>query len=528
MGLRKKTFLYSIALSVIMTAFVIGYFVLMLPSLYVDYVMNSNLESAWDIQKRYMENKSYDNITIKNPSSAFSLEVPDEGSEIYVAGKFFRAELTIRDDRLQTILDDIRNILNNTEQSDDLQYIEVSEFEELAALWKDELQDIFAKQSLIAKDYPIEVKVEGKEESGIYKGEYYKFHSMSDGIIVYEAGVSGGNYSYTTYFAFARTDDSFVVTILPTMTPQMEEISPIVMGSIPMIISVTFLVVLVASRFFSGKIVNPIIRLAGYAENARLTERFEADEFDSDSKDEIGALGRNLHELYGKLRDNYEELENKNRILEEENERQEVFLKASSHQLKTPIAAALLLVEGMINEVGKYKNTHEYLPEVKKQLLSMRKIVEDILYLNFRAENLIQEDVSVEMLAEELVKSYSVQTENKQLNVTIEGHGIVTADREMLKKVVDNMFSNAVQYTPEQQEIKIEISDRELCITNYGVTIDEELLPNIFEPFVSGDGSRKGKGLGLYVASYYSRLMRYRLEIENINNGVRAKLLFLY
>ena len=46
MGLRKKTFLYSVTLAVIMIAFVIGYFVFMLPSLYVDYVMNSNLESA--------------------------------------------------------------------------------------------------------------------------------------------------------------------------------------------------------------------------------------------------------------------------------------------------------------------------------------------------------------------------------------------------------------------------------------------------------------------------------------------------
>lgn len=105
---------------------------------------------------------------------------------------------------------------------------------------------------------------------------------------------------------------------------------------------------------------------------------------------------------------------------------------------------------------------------------------------------------------------------------------MVSADREMLKKVVDNMFSNAVQYTPGQQKITIEISDRELCITNYGVTIDENLLPNIFEPFVSSNGSQKGKGLGLYVASYYGRLMGYSLKIENIENGVRAKLLFSY
>ena len=161
-----------------------------------------------------------------------------------------------------------------------------------------------------------------------------------------------------------------------------------------------------------------------------MAERFDPDEdaFLTDSKDEIGILGRNLHELYGKLRENYEELEHKNRLLEEENERQEVFLRASSHQLKTPIAAALLLVEGMMNEVGKYKDTKTYLPEVKKQLLSMRKIVEDILYLNYRAENIQQEKVAVEALAQELgstgVKIGSVYqalgSDGNQLGVVVE------------------------------------------------------------------------------------------------------------
>ena len=83
-----------------------------------------------------------------------------------------------------------------------------------------------------------------------------------------------------------------------------------------------------------------------------------------------------------------------------------------------------------------------------------------------------------------------------------------------------------MQYTPEQQKIVIEINDMKLYMTNYGVTIDETLLPNVFEPFVSSDGSRKGRGLGLYVAAYYSKLAGYKLKIENIENGVRAELCF--
>lgn len=86
----KKTFVYSMILAVLMVAFVVGYFVFMLPSLYVDYVMKSNLRSVAEVQRGYMESRSYENLTVKNPSAVFTLEVPDTGNEIYAAGKFLR------------------------------------------------------------------------------------------------------------------------------------------------------------------------------------------------------------------------------------------------------------------------------------------------------------------------------------------------------------------------------------------------------------------------------------------------------
>ena len=525
MGLRKKTFLYSIAIAVIMIAFVIGYFVLMLPSLYVDYVMNSNLESVAQVQMGYMEDRIYDHLTVKNPSSVYTLEVPKTGDEVSIAGKFFKASIAIQNEELQKLLDDIRQ---KTGTADDFKISDHMDTWENTSdwgeEWKSRFKDIFAGQNFLSEDSPVRIKLEAKDGGQVYTGEYAKLHTISSDVIVYETGVSDGSYGYTTYIAMGQTQDAFIITVMPTMTPQMEEITPIVMGSLPMIAAVIFFVVLISSGFFAGKIVDPIIRLAGYAESAGISGHFEADEFDSDRKDEIGVLGRNLHELYGKLRENYEELERKNHMLKEENERQEVFLRASSHQLKTPIAAALLLVEGMMNEVGKYQDTKAYLPEVKKQLLSMRKIVEDILYLNYRAENIQQEDVAVEALVEELVRMYALQAEDKKQKITVEGKGIASTDREMLKKIVDNLLSNAVQYTPEQQNIVIMVSNRELCVTNYGVTIDEAILPNVCEPFVSSDGSSKGKGLGLYVAAYYSKLMGYKLDISNITGGVCARL----
>ncbi len=546
MGLSKKTFLYSIILAVIMTVFILGYFVLMLPSLYVDYVMDSNLKSVMEIQEGYMEDRTYDGLTVKNPSSVYTMEIPDEGTEIYVSGKFFKMTVKIQDEELLVMLDSVRKMMDDMgdngitggtakEKGESTTGGENGSAdgentgrkpEYLLKLWE-QIKGKFTEENLFAENCPVAVQVEGKEKQGIYREEYSKIHRTEGDSFVYEGGVSDGDYSYTTYVAMGRVKDAFIITVLPAMTPRMEEIRPVVMGSLPMIGAVMFLLVLLASRFFSGKIVNPIIRLAGYAESVRALDGYESEAFISDSEDEIGALGRALHELYRELSEKYQELELKNKALEEENERQEVFLRATSHQLKTPVTAALLVVEGMMNEVGKYKNTKEYLPEVKKHLLSMRKIVEDILYLNYHAENMQKEELALEALVQELIRTYKVQADDKGLDVSIRGSGMVKADREMMKKIVDNILSNAVQYTPEGQRIEIEAGTGELYVKNYGVSIDPQILPNIFEPFVSSDESRKGKGLGLYVASYYSRLSGCELKVENIENGVQARLKFL-
>ena len=244
----------------------------------------------------------------------------------------------------------------------------------------------------------------------------------------------------------------------------------------------------------------------------------------ADRGDEIGELAAALDELYLRLRDSYRELQEKNQMLEEEGERQEIFLRASSHQLKTPVAAALLLVDGMINEVGKYKNTKEYLPEVKKQLQSIRRLVDDILYLNDQAGNVQSEPVALEALAGEILKTYEVQIENKRLRVAMAGQRMAFTDREMMWKIIDNLISNAVAYTPEGERIEIRIGEDGLCVQNYGVTIEEKLLPGIFKPFVSSTG-QKGKGLGLYVAAYYGRLLGGTLQAENMENSVCVRLL---
>lgn len=525
MGLSRKTFLYSSLLAVVMVAFVTGYFVFMLPSLYVNYVMERNLRSAEEIHKGYMSDRSYDRLAVTNPSATFSVEIPKEGDEIYAAGKFFRVTVQVQDRELVELLQEFRSLLGKLEEAGGMEQEELEAFsqEHISELWTETLKNKFVGEGMFPENYPVKVFFEGRENSGVYREEYIKIHSLSGQVTVCEAGVSDGSFGYTTYVAMGQTQDAFIITVLSTMTPRMEEIAPVVTESLPMIAAVVFFLVLLASRFFAGKIVQPIIRLAGQAGNIRLTGSCEMVS-GADRGDEIGELAAALDELYLRLRDSYRELQEKNQMLEEEGERQEIFLRASSHQLKTPVAAALLLVDGMINEVGKYKNTKEYLPEVKKQLQSIRRLVDDILYLNDQAGNVQSEPVALEALAGEILKTYEVQIENKRLRVAMAGQRMAFTDREMMWKIIDNLISNAVAYTPEGERIEIRIGEDGLCVQNYGVTIEEKLLPGIFKPFVSSTG-QKGKGLGLYVAAYYGRLLGGTLQAENMENSVCVRLL---
>jgi signal transduction histidine kinase len=236
--------------------------------------------------------------------------------------------------------------------------------------------------------------------------------------------------------------------------------------------------------------------------------------------DEIAHLGSAWNALHKQLADNY-------RQLAEENKRQEVFLRASSHQLKTPVAATLLLVNGMIDEVGKYKETRDHLPVVKEQLLSMQRMINDILYLNRQGSNLLWQSIEVTSLVRDEIGRQEVLIGEKELAVCWQGEmEPVDSDEACLRVILGNILSNAVGYTPAGGVIKITAAGDRLVIFNQTAAIDEELLSNIFEPFVTGNTGQKGRGLGLYIASYYSRLLGCLLTIENVDNGVEVHLTF--
>lgn len=519
MNLSRKTLLYSSILYIIIVSLLVGYFILMLPSLYVSYMQDRNYDSIVTLQKGYMRTGSYQDQEVKNPTGTITLDIPFTGNSIYIVSKFFKLTVDVESQETLVILEKLRYYAKHL---DELKSFDIEEFN-----FDEMKEELLAKQVL--DNYPLSFQLEEYDYDNTFQNISSKVHVVSKNLIVYEANVTDGNNYYTSYIAMGTTEHAITITFLPVMSPRIDEIRPVILLSLPMIIAVALLLVVVFSHAFSKQIVFPIIKLANHAEYMKDAKNLKLETITITGKDEISSLAESLNGLYQKIQDSYQELEVKNQYLSEENKRQEVFLRASSHQLKTPITAALLLVQGMINEVGKYKDVKSYLPQVKQQLLSMQKIVEDILFLNHCSNNLTMETISLPELMEECLGSFQVQIEEKSLAITTEGQTLLCeSDRELLKKIIDNLLSNAIYYTPENGQVKITYNDYRLSIINYGATIKEDLLPHIFEPFVTSDNANyKAHGLGLYVVAYYAKLLHCQVNIRNMEDGVEAELLFI-
>ncbi|MEG1257272.1 HAMP domain-containing sensor histidine kinase [Clostridium sp.] len=518
MNLSKKTFVYSAIISGTIVILMIAYFILMLPSLYVDYMNRGNFKSIKSIQETYIKEGNYNNISSRNPSATVTIKIPNKGNKVFIYNKLGSIDITINDSEILNFIEKLRYYSTHQEE---IKNIDKGRFD-----FTKVTENIF-KNKLLKENLPLTFEFSNSDSDNIYKEVSSKVNVISDDTIIYENNSTDGINQYTNYIAISINNGDIIASLLPVMTPQIEEIKPIIFQSLPMIIATAFLIILVSTILFSRKIVVPVEKLVNHAVFIKENTSRVVEPIEIEGQDEIAILGATLNELYVKLNENFNELEEKNQCLSEQNKRQEVFLRASSHQLKTPVAAALLLVDSMINEIGKYKDTKEYLPKVKIQLQSMRKIIDDILNLNNSIEDIEMEHIDVREIINESLLCNEVQIKLKELHMESEFKFInLNTDRNLLYKIIDNLISNAINYTSKDGNIKISLIEKSLIILNYGASIEKEILPHIFDPFVSSNSENRGHGLGLYIVAYYANLLGYEVKVRNVSEGVEAVMYF--
>lgn len=190
------------------------------------------------------------------------------------------------------------------------------------------------------------------------------------------------------------------------------------------------------------------------------------------------------------------------------------FVADVSHELKTPITSIIGYADTL--QDGEYdKETRQrFLSVISSEGRRMADLVSDLLTLSRYDNKKMKREVTefdLGELAKKCQEKLELEIEKKKQNVECYVTADVPpikADKNGIERVILNVLSNAIKYTPEQGNIKIYVgfvyNDAYIKIIDSGIGIPKEDIGRIFERFYRVDKARSremgGTGLGLSIA----------------------------
>jgi signal transduction histidine kinase len=206
-------------------------------------------------------------------------------------------------------------------------------------------------------------------------------------------------------------------------------------------------------------------------------------------------------------------------------ETQRRFLADVSHELRTPLTAIRGNID-LIRHMG--EADAESLDAITAEVDRMTRMVRDLLLLA-QAETgklpLAQEIVELDTLMLEVYQQTKILVkEGIEICLGQEDQARVLGDRDRLKQVLLNLVANAIEHTPSEGRITLNLACdngwARLAVADTGRGIPQKEIPYIFERFYRLDRSRRrkaggGAGLGLSIAYWISRSHGGRIEVES-------------
>ena len=232
-------------------------------------------------------------------------------------------------------------------------------------------------------------------------------------------------------------------------------------------------------------------------------------------------------------------------IIESEREaenRRKDFVATISHELKTPITIISGQLEGMMYNIGKYKDRDTYLKKSYESTQELRDLVNEMIEVSkheILESELALTKVNLSNLLEKLIKKHQFLIEEKSMNVIlkIENDVYIKCDETRIEKAINNIIINGIKYSPQSESLIVRLYKKNykgnkkntqyrahLEIENTGVTIEKKYLDEIFNPFFRIEKSRSrktgGSGLGLYLVSQILKSHGYYHSLKNKENSV--------
>ena len=245
-------------------------------------------------------------------------------------------------------------------------------------------------------------------------------------------------------------------------------------------------------------------------------------------------LNEELARTNGELKRVNGELESKNAELKRLNEEvlelthsRLVFFTNISHELRTPLTLIADPVEMLLEDSGIKGKSRELLKMVKRNAVALQQLVSSILDFrkiqNGKMELILYRFDLVKAL-KMWVGDFQLTAERKQIKLHLDitdsvGSQEVVADKEKIARVVFNLLSNALKYTPAGGDIFVSLKDEDgkfrLDVRDTGKGISQEEAGKIFERFFQAKGAASGTGIGLALVKSFVELHHGEARVES-------------
>ncbi|KAB2459952.1 HAMP domain-containing histidine kinase [Bacillus sp. CH126_4D] len=284
------------------------------------------------------------------------------------------------------------------------------------------------------------------------------------------------------------------------------------------ILGVTIFLIVVLVWILSKTITRPLKELSDVAEDIS-NLKFERAKVKTN--DEIGDLANSINIMSDKLHEAHQNLTDRNEHLKR-------FMGDVTHELKTPIA----LVKAYSMGIKDGLDDGTYIDTIIKQTDQISNLIEELLRFSKLERDVLQkEEFSIKSLVQSILDKHKIELESKEIDLHVNynvGDAVVYADVNKMRMVFQNLISNAIKYTANQN-IKITLEERNesayFQIQN-GMNAEQmKDIDKIWEPFYVLESSRSkdhsGTGLGLAIVKSILERHGFDYGVSTIEGEIR-------
>lgn len=250
--------------------------------------------------------------------------------------------------------------------------------------------------------------------------------------------------------------------------------------------------------FITRIIVHPLRELSNTIDNMK--EGFEQEEIPASPYKEMQQIREAFNHLFTRMK----------KLDESRSE----FVSNVSHELKTPITSVKVLAESLTGQENVPVEIYrEFMEDIAVEVDREDKIINNLLSLvkmDKAGANLSIEKTDIDLMLEDIIKRLTPIAEKAGVEIIYETVRPVMAEVDVTKLSLafTNIIENGIKYNLEGGSVKVILDSEPLMFTvtvsDTGIGISAEDLPNVFERFYRADKSHSGEvdgtGLGLSIA----------------------------